>query len=41
LVSAIYLSKIEDEKSQPGIFKKIIDKLDIDSNPIVRIITLK
>lgn len=41
LVSVIYIPKIEDDELKSGAFKKVMDKLDIDSNPIVRIVTLK
>lgn len=41
LISVIYIPEIENEKFQSGTFKKVMDKLDIDSNPIVRIVTLK
>lgn len=41
LISVIYMSEIEDEKFNQGIFKNTIDKLSIDSNPIIQIIVLK
>lgn len=40
LISVIYLPEIEDEKFNSGVFKKTIEKLSVDSNPIIQIIIL-
>lgn len=35
------MPEIEDKKFNPGVFKKTIEKIDIDNNPIIQIIILK
>lgn len=41
LISIINMSEIEEARFHPGLFKKTIEKLDIESNPVIRIVTLK
>lgn len=41
LISVIYMPEVEGKKFNSGVFKKTIEKIDVDNNPIIQIIVLK